>query len=286
MNLGLAVADEAAATFSSPLRYPGGKQKAIATIAPMLPNRASVYEYREPMVGGGSMFFHVRSMGIGHQYWINDKFAELATFWQVAQNPELCARLQRELEELRTSFKSIAKIKQYFLAAREEPFENAYRTAFLFFFFNRVTFSGTTRAGGFSKEASTRRFTASSITKLASLPAALQNVRITNLDYEEVIYQDGKYVFMFLDPPYFSASRLYGKNGSLHEFDHKRLSACLKETDHRFLITYDDVPEIRRLYKWANITEWKLQYGMNNCNQERMSKIGNELFITNYEIGR
>ena len=93
MNLGLAVADEAASAFSSPLRYPGGKQKAINAIAPMLPNHSSIYEYREPMVGGGSMFFHMRSLGIGHQYWINDKFTDLATFWQVAQNPQLCARL-------------------------------------------------------------------------------------------------------------------------------------------------------------------------------------------------
>ena len=89
-------------------------------------------------------------------------------------------------------------------------------------------------------------------------------------------------MFIFLDPPYFTASRLYGRNGSLHSFDHERLSDILKKSKHRFLITYDDCDEIRHLYKWAEITEWSLQYGMNNCNAENQSKIGSELFIKNY----
>jgi DNA adenine methylase len=68
----------------------------------------------------------------------------------------------------------------------------------------------------------------------------------------------------------------------LHEFDHEKLAASLKKTEHRFLITYDDCPELRRLYKWAHIKEWQLQYGMNNCNLQRESKIGSELFVYNY----
>ena len=38
----------------SPLRYPGGKSRAIKQILPIVP---SFDEYREPMVGGGSVFF-------------------------------------------------------------------------------------------------------------------------------------------------------------------------------------------------------------------------------------
>jgi len=41
--------------FKSPLRYPGGKQRAIEQISKMLPESAS--EFREPMVGGGASFF-------------------------------------------------------------------------------------------------------------------------------------------------------------------------------------------------------------------------------------
>lgn len=266
--------------YRSPLRYPGGKQKAIPQIAQMLPD--SAHEYREPLVGGGSVFMHARTVGFAKKYWINDKFKELVSFWQVVQDPEDCAQLQSELKRLHSKFKSADEIKKYFLRARAEETTDAYREALLFFFFNRVTFSGTTRAGGFSAAASIRRFTLSAIDRLAPMPEALRNTTITNLDYEEVIRKSGKDVFIFLDPPYYTATKLYGQGGALHQFDHEKLAASLKDSPHRFLITYDDCPEIRKMYSWAAIRSWSLQYGMNNCNLQRESKVGSELFISNY----
>lgn len=270
--------------YRSPLRYPGGKQKAISQIVQMLPKRA--LEYREPMVGGGSVFLHARSSNFASKFWINDEFFELVSFWKTAQSPEQCARLQRELEALRSGFKSPDEIKEYFYRAREEEPTDPFRIALLFFFFNRVTFSGTTRAGGFSSQAGTSRFTSSAIERLGMLPEALKDTIITHGDFENVISASGKDVFIFLDPPYFTAKKLYGRNGDLHQFDHQRLAAQLKNTTHKFLITYDDCQEIRKLYSWANITEWQLQYGMNNCNDQNTSKIGSELFISNYKTER
>ncbi len=266
--------------FRSPLRYPGGKQKAISQIARMFP--ASAREYREPMLGGGSVYLHARNIGLAQSYWVNDKFTELVAFWRTVQDDKKCKKLMRELEELRASFKSSEQIKKYFYKAREENPTDLYRMAFLFFFFNRVTFSGTTRAGGFSSSASINRFTASSIERLKLLPEAFRDTHITELDFAEVIKAPGKDVFVFLDPPYFTASKLYGRNGGLHQFDHDRLANILRKSPHKFLITYDDCEEIRELYSWANLKEWRLQYGMNNCNADNLSKIGSELFITNY----
>ena len=107
---------------------------------------------------------------------------------------------------------------------------------------------------------------------------------MTNLDFEDIICEPGKDVFIFLDPPYFTASKLYGHGGSLHSFDHDRLAKILKKTTHRFLITYDDCSEVRGLYNWAKVKvkPWRLQYGMNNCNLQNSSKVGAELFISNY----
>ena len=88
-----------------------------------------------------------------------------------------------------------------------------------FFIFNRITFSGTTESGGFSNAAFHKRFTESSIERVKSLSRILENTKISNLDYEEVISTDGDDVFLFLDPPYYSATKsaLYGKNGTLHK---------------------------------------------------------------------
>jgi DNA adenine methylase len=273
-------ADQPNTKFRSPLRYPGGKQRAISQISKVFPAHSA--EYREPMVGGASVFFHARNINIADTYWINDKFHELISFWQAVQDPLVCKRLQIELQSLRSRFSSAREIKEYFLQVRQEEPDDPFRLAFLFFFFNRVTFSGTTRAGGFSSAASLARFTASSIERLGCLSEALKTTRITELDFEQVITAPGQDVFIFLDPPYIKATRLYGRNGELHEFEHDRLASALKRTKHKFLITYGDCPEARTLYKWANIRKWNLQYGMNNCNTENLSKIGSELFISNY----
>ena len=167
------------------------------------------------MVGGGSVYFYSRSINLAKK-WINDQFKELIAFWKTVQNPKSCNQLRIELEQLRSEFASAEDIKRYFLKVRTQIPSDSFRTAFLFFFFNRVTFSGTTRAGGFSSAASISRFTASSIERLANLPDALNKVQITNSDFETVVKAPGNDVFIFLDPPYYTAQRLYGKGGSLH----------------------------------------------------------------------
>jgi|TARA_B100001971_G_C17984671_1_gene429198 DNA adenine methylase len=48
------------------------------------------------------------------------------------------------------------------------------------------------------------------------------------------------------------------------------------------LITYDDSPQVRKLFDFAFIEEWLLQYGMNNYKQDS-ARQGKEVFISNYE---
>ncbi|WP_233704057.1 hypothetical protein [Helicobacter mesocricetorum] len=74
------------------------------------------------------------------------------------------------------------------------------------------------------------------------------------------------------------------KKGNLHtNFDHKMLCENLKQTNHKFLLTYDDSQIIRNLYKDFYILEWSLQYGMNNYKQEK-ANIGKELLISNFNL--
>lgn len=264
----------------SPLRYPGGKQRAIKAIAKYFPKKAR--EYREPMVGGGSVYFHLRNRGFAEKYWINDKFLDLVDFWRACQVQESCENLQKDLFALRASLGDSASMREFFMEVKDRTEEDPFRRALLFFFFNRVTFSGTTRAGGFSSQASVERFTESSIKRLGQMPEALRETRISNLDVEEVLTAPGEDVFVFLDPPYYQAGKLYGRGGSLHEFDHEKLAFTLKRSNHRFLITYDDCEPIRSLYPWAKLESWDLQYGMNNCSRDRTSKVGKELLVYNY----
>ena len=263
----------------SPLRYPGGKSKAIAQINQYLPDYFT--EYREPFVGGGSVFIYLKQKFPDLKIWINDLNPELYLFWKIAQSD--LTDLVKEISQIKINCNDGKKLFQQFTEIDVNNLTDLER-AVRFFVLNRITFSGTVESGGFSQQAYHKRFTMSSIERLASLKYLLQDVTITNLDYHNVITESGKNVFIFLDPPYLAAtqSRLYGKKGNLHlNFEHQRFAQIMQKCEHQWLITYDNSPEIKQLFSDFHIIEWELQYGMNNYQQQSAAK-GQELFIFNY----
>ena len=266
-------------TIKSPLRYPGGKSKALKQILPLVPY---FEEMREPMVGGGSVFLSLKQLFPNQKFWVNDLNKDLYFFWK--NSKEEVERLTAYIQKIKDSTEDGRKLFLDLTTPNKDfnDFEKAVR----FFILNRITFSGTADSGGFSKQAFAKRFTDSSIERIKEIKPLLKNTKITNDDYEEILHAPGDEVFIFLDPPYLSKtkSRLYGKNGELHtSFDHERFAQNMRKCKHKWLITYDNSPEVIKLFSFANIYEWELQYGMNNYKQ-KSAAIGKELFISNYEI--
>lgn len=264
----------------SPLRYPGGKSRALKQILSIIPE--SFAEFREPFVGGGSVFLALKQQYPDGKYWINDLNQDLYLFWKYCQTD--IDRLVSEVKKIKEQYGDGEELFHKLKTQNKTVID--IKRAVRFFVLNRITFSGTIDCGGNSKEAFKKRFTDSSINRLALIKPLLGNVSITNYDYEKALCKRGKDVFIFLDPPYFSTikSKLYGKNGDLHAlFDHERFVRNMKECRHKWLITYDNSPEVRDSFHFANIYEWELQYGMDNYKQKHAAK-GQELFISNYDI--
>ena len=265
----------------SPLRYPGGKTRAIKTIDPLIPKYS---EYREPFVGGGSVFAHLKQKYSTKKYWINDLNYDLFLFWKYAK--ESNNNLVNEIRRIKTETIDGRELFEMY-KGNWEKYEGLDR-AVRFFIVNGLPWPAAIDSGGYSKQSFNKRFTESSIDRVEKLEELLVDTRITNLDYEEVIMTQGEDVFIFLDPPYYSTtnSRLYGKNGDLHaSFDHKRFANVMKNCNHKWLITYDDCNEIRNLFNFAEIFPWSLQYGLNIIDQETPGR-GKELFIANYSYQR
>lgn len=260
----------------SPLRYPGGKSRAVKIISELIPE---FDEFREPFLGG-SIFIYAKQRFPNKKFWVNDLYLELYKFWKMTQKD--VNALVDKIYEWRNRF-PVGKELHKFLNENIDGFNDLEKAA-AFFIYNRITFSGTSLSGGFSQGAFTGRFTESSIQRLNEFANVINDTTITNFDYEELVKHEGENVFIFLDPPYYSAkkSALYGKNSSLHKaFDHEKFAETMKNCPHKWLITCDDSDYIRELFSFAKVTPWELIYGMRNVTKDSDQK-GKELFISNY----
>jgi DNA adenine methylase len=267
----------------SPLRYPGGKSRAVDFLAEYLP---PFDEFREVFFGGGSFGFHCVQRFPDKKFAASDLNYELFCFWnQLKENPNgLVAGVQDLFDKYKSSTKAIAG-KQLFelLVNRRNENETELQRAVDFFVLNRITFSGVVDSGGYSQGSFDGRFTQTSIDRLLKAHKVVQRFDFYCEDFSFLIERKGKNVFLFLDPPYHAAtkSKLYGRNGILHtEFEHERLFNLLKKSKHKWLVTYDNSSFIRELYKDFYQLDWRLQYGMTNAK----SADGNELLIANYDL--
>lgn len=261
----------------TPLRYPGGKTRASEMLVKNMPDFT---EYREPFIGGGSVFIKAIQNYPSANYWINDLYYDLYCFWDEVKNNmnELIVIVKKWKNEY-TNGKELYN----FLCDNLFNFSKIERGA-AFFVLNRITFSGTSLSGGYSQGAFNGRFTDSSIERIEKVQPLLLNTKITNFDYSELLQKDGDNVFIFMDPPYHTATKsaLYGNNGKLHKgFDHERFANEVKSCKHKWLITYDDCDYIRNLYKDYTIIPFELMYGMRNVTKNAEMK-GNEIIIANY----
>lgn len=75
----------------------------------------------------------------------------------------------------------------------------------------------------------------------------LEHVIIENLDFEHLIKTyDRKEAFFYCDPPYFESEKYYRAHFDIS--DHKRLADALHRIKGRFLLSYNDCPQVRDLY--------------------------------------
>ena len=117
--------------------------------------------------------------------------------------------------------------------------------------------------------------------KLAN--SKLLNTKLYSMDFRMFFSKVKltKNTFLFIDPPYYSADQKRAYFKSFTNDDHVELCQILKKTKNKFLLTYDNVDEIKELYNWANLYPATWRYHTANSNQATRKK-GKELIITNY----
>ena len=289
----------------TPLRYPGGKSRAIKKLDPDLPKQFK--EFREPFLGGGSMALHVTQTRPNTKVWVNDAYYNLYNFW--VQLRDKGPALHQELASIKTPIEyvskplrkkkvdksqwdksiidNIDKHRALFNKAREEISSvDDFTKAVYFFILNKCSFSGLGESSSFSEQASEQNFSMTGINKLPDYSKLIKKWTITNFDYEFLLSAKGEDdCFVFLDPPYDIKDDLYGKNGNMHSgFDHMRFYEDVVKCKHDWMITYNSNEVLRKRFSDYYFNDWDLTYTMRSSKTyTEAQKDRKELLITNYE---
>ena len=278
-------------SLKNPLRYPGGKSKAIKTLSQWYPKIIS--EYREPFIGGGSIAIDVTKSNPDIPVWINDLYVPLYNFWVQLRDrgEELSERVREEKQNTLDEGdkeKVTASAKELFNKYKEEiDTYDDFEKAVAFFIINKCSYSGLTENSTFSQTASNANFSLVGADKLKEFSKLIQHWKITNIDYSEVMNANGSdSTFVFLDPPYDIKDFLYGKNREMHKsFDHNLFAENVYKCKYNFMITYNVNHRLMQLYSNYELNFWNLRYSMAHRGEKGTEdNVKQELLITNYNI--
>ena len=248
----------------SPLRYPGGKSKAIKKIVSfIIPNIPKNKKVCSPFFGGGSIEIYLAKKG--YQVYGYDAFQPLVDFWQVLlKDPsKLAGQVQKKLELNENDFKNI-----------QHDFKENYKNytklkrAYLFYILNRTSYSGTTLSGGMAIDKKKRswkrinpRFDKKSVQRLRQFSG--RNITVSKIDFRKSILKH-KNVFIYADPPYYiEKNKFYGNMGDMQfkQKDHEDLAKILKRRK-RWILSYNNSKLVRELYSDFRIKKVRWAYGM------------------------
>ena len=271
-------------SIKTPLRYPGGKSRAVTKMDPFFPDLRDYKEFREPFLGGGSVAIHITKKYPDLTIWVNDLYEPLVNFWQQLQM--FGTDLKNALIDLKLNNYLRYDAKRLFLSSKVKVNDisaNNFDRAVAFYIVNKCSFSGLTESSSFSPQASNSNFNLRGIEKLPDYSQIISKWRISNFSYDYMM--DGnRNVFMYLDPPYDIKDNLYGNKGSMHKgFDHDKFAADCDNNDMDQLISYNSDQLVKDRFKNWNAAEFDLTYTMRSVGEYmRDQKQRKELLLFNY----
>lgn len=265
----------------TPLRYAGGKTKAIKQLSPFLEPYDLIVS---PFIGGGSLEVHMTTLNkevIGY-----DVFGILTNFWDVLINNPI--GLANKLSTINPTKEEYERIKEILLCwdetqnmlstwktdyyHRDNIIELDNITAAAYYYFNHNCSYGPGYLGWASSVYLNQKKWDSMINNIRNI--YLQNFNVFQSDFSDVLLNH-KNDFLYLDPPYYldkeDDNKMFAgiyptRNIPIHHnsFNHKKLRDLLMEHNGDFVMSYNDCETIREWYKDFELFYPKWNYSMGN----------------------
>ena len=248
----------------SPLRYPGGKGKFYKYLIPIFQkNNINKITYIEPFAGGSGLACELLIKEKVNKIILNDFDRSIYAFWYSILNytDEFCNKIiTTEITLAEREIQKQIQLNKY----NATLFELGFST----FFLNRTNRSGIIKGGPISKNETSGnyplncRFNKENLINIIKKIASLKNkIEIYNLDaieFIKIIKKEEKDTsFIFFDPPYYHNGKDLYVNFYNRDDHINLINAILSNlTDYKWIITYDNCIEIKKIYSYAKITTY------------------------------
>lgn len=266
----------------SPLRYPGGKTKLSTFLIQVMQANCLTYPiYIEPYAGGAGAALRLLFEEFVEEVIINDADPRIRAFWgAVTRQPN---RFVSYLQDTPLSVEEWRKQREiYNRRDLRRPFDLGFAT----FYLNRTTRSGIIHnggpIGGFDQKGNYKidaRFNRVELARrICRIGAYADRIQVSGDDGLSLLRNlnrrsSASRTLVYIDPPYYAKGNELYLNQLTHK-EHAKLANYLRsEKNFNWLMTYDDVEQVRHLYAGYSKIPFSLSYSAHR------RKTGNELLI-------
>ena len=277
----------------SPLRYPGGKSR-LAPFISLLIQKSQIINpiYVEPFAGGAGVALSLLLNSVVDEIVINDYDKAIYSVWRA-----LLTETDRFIELIENTPLNVEEWRVQKRIYDEQGNKYSLELGFAAFYLNRTNRSGILSnagpIGGFDQTGNyliDARFNRQELARrVREIAKYKSKIHLYNKDIRTFLkkympkYQ--KRAFVYFDPPYYKKGKALYKN-FFSPSDHQEIFECINELACPWLVTYDDVPEIRKIYSSYVGKRYDLIYSLanNGKNSELMFLSDDALWPTEDEL--
>lgn len=270
----------------SPLRYPGGKCKLYSYVSQLIEINGCT-TYIEPFCGGAALAISLLERNQVKRIILNDYDYTIYCLWDSILN-----NTNEFIDKIRNCNVSISEWRKQKDIRLNIENHSKIDIGFSTFFLNRTNRSGIIDKagpiGGYNQEGDYKvdcRFNKDNIiNKIENIASYKKQIKLYNLealDFIDNVILKTRSSFTFFDPPYYNKGHELYTNFYSHG-DHVNLSRNIltKMSKRKWIVTYDNVNEIRSMYKNVDFIEFELKYSL------QTKKTANEIMFFSKTLNR
>lgn len=252
-------------SFLTPLRYPGGKGKFAPFVKDLMEANHLMGDYLEPYAGGAGVALDLLFSGNCKNIHINDFDEAIFNFWKSVTQETECF--------LKKIYSTDVTIDEWYKQKKvlENPKQHtSLEHGFATFFLNRTNRSGILKGGVIGGKGQSGEYTLDArfnkenlMKRIEKIGEYRDRIHVYNEDASELLKRVDQILpqdsLIYLDPPYYVKGQGLYRNFYKHS-DHVQIRKALDIVKTKWIVSYDNCPEIKDIYDGYKQDDYSLNY--------------------------